>query len=464
MELTINQVIEEGYCIGCGVCPFADSSIRIERDSNGKNQAVLGKSPSKSATAICPFASSKRNEDVLGEKYYGSQDGVKYTKELGYYLATYVGYVQSGDFRKNGSSGGTANWILSKLFEENLIDGVIHVKDSDEKNNMYSYQVSESAEELASASKSKYYPVELSKVLEQIRKSKKRYALVGIPCFIKAIRLLQQDFPEMNEKIVYTIGLVCGHLKSDFFAKSEAWESGIKPEELERVDFRVELPGKAASDYGIEVTGTVDGVNKTVVAPTRNLSTTNWGYGFFKYQACDYCDDVLAEVADLTVGDAWLPGYVEDAKGTNVIVVRNQKLLDIFNKHKIELKLFNSSAEEITESQAGGFRHRREGLMYRLWMKQQNGELYPTKRIVPSNNIPEKRKKIYEARIKLVEESFKAYHAAEKTNDFDDFKTYMRPIVKQYDTISIPFNRRLKKKVNKMVPNDIKKLLKRLRS
>ncbi|MGC9322644.1 MAG: Coenzyme F420 hydrogenase/dehydrogenase, beta subunit C-terminal domain, partial [Kosmotogaceae bacterium] len=57
----------------------------------------------------------------------------------------------------------------------------------------------------------------------------------------------------------------------------------------------------------------------------------NWGYGFFKYKACDYCDDVVSETADVSVGDAWLPEYVNDSGGTNVVIVRNpviKKIID----------------------------------------------------------------------------------------------------------------------------------------
>lgn len=464
MELTIKQVIDEGYCIGCGVCPFVDSSIRIERDEKGKNQAVLSNESSSLATAICPFASSERNEDFLGNLYYGKQSNVSHSEELGYYLSTHIGYVNSNEFRKKGSSGGVGNWILAKLLEENMIDGVIHVKNSRNKKSMYSYQISESVEELLEGSKSKYYPVELSEVLEEVRKTEKKYALVGIPCFIKSIRLLQQDFPELKEKIIFIVGLVCGHMKSDFFAKSQAWESGIDFKSLEYIDFRVKLPDKNASSYGIEAIGTINGEKKKVIVPKSNLSTTNWGYGFFKYQACDYCDDVLAELADITVGDAWISKYVQDTEGTNIIVIRNKKILDIFMKYSKELKLFESNANEIAESQAGGFRHRREGLKYRLWLKNQIEAIVPTKRIAPSDNIPEKRKKIYKARIELVDESFNAFQYAMQNDDFSYFNEYMNPFLKKYDKISIPIKKRMKIKMKKIIPKNLKEILKVFKS
>jgi coenzyme F420-reducing hydrogenase beta subunit len=39
---------------------------------------------------------------------------------------------------------------------------------------------------------------------------------------------------------------------------------------------------------------------------------------------------VLAETADVTVGDAWLPEYIKDGLGTNIITIRSPEILAIF--------------------------------------------------------------------------------------------------------------------------------------
>ena len=46
----------------------------------------------------------------------------------------------------------------------------------------------------------------------------------------------------------------------------------------------------------------------------KNLYCIRWEYGYFKYKACDFCDDIFAECADITVGDAWLSRYKKDGK------------------------------------------------------------------------------------------------------------------------------------------------------
>lgn len=92
--------------------------------------------------------------------------------------------------------------------------------------------------------------------------------------------------------------------------------------------------GTRASDYAIEVRRTDK--DELVVKRIAELSTANWGLGYFKYNACDYCDDVLAETADATFGDAWIPKYVSDDKGCNVIIIRNQAIQDLFDRYRNE--------------------------------------------------------------------------------------------------------------------------------
>lgn len=439
------------YCVGCGTCAFLDPAFTIAKNNDGCYQAFMQsgiQNPAKVESA-CPFASSA-NEDVIGNNLFGSQAGVQYDQYLGYYLNAYVGYVSADGWRSRGSSGGMVSWLASKMLEDGLVDSVVHVKDGPDPEHMYTYQVSHSVEELKTGAKSKYYPVEMSEVLTYMRKHEGRYLFIGIPCFVKAVRLLRRQDPVLNERIRYCIGLVCGHLKSDFFAKSEAWESGVPLEDIARVDFRHKTPGSPASDYAVEVKRVSGG--EPVVTRTAELSTTNWGLGYFKYNACDYCDDVLAETADVTFGDAWIPKYVNDGEGCNVIVVRNQDVQDLIDAHRDELVLHDSDSAEVYQSQAGGFRHRRQGLAYRLHVHQERGEWTPTKRVKPSlDGISEQRQKTYAMRTMLKNESFAAYREAVETEDFNVFKKHMKPVEKEYAHVSVPFKKRVLRKAKQLV-------------
>lgn len=424
------------YCVGCGACAYFDPAFHIVRNFDGCSQAALDGEPGdwERVRNVCPFASAI-NEDDLGRGLFGGQDGVQHDPYLGWFLDTHVGYVQADGWRSRGSSGGFVSWIAATMLQEGMVDAVIHAKDGPDPDHMYTYQISHTVDELKTGAKSKYYPVEMKEVLTYVRGHEGRYLFIGIPCFVKAVRLLCCEDETLNQRIRYCVGLVCGHLKSDFFAKAEAWEAGVPLDRIKRVDFRYKTPGTPASDYAIQADRT-DG-QPPVIKRTAELSTTNWGLGYFKYNACDYCDDVLAETADVTFGDAWLPQYVQDGEGCNVVVVRNKDVRDLIKRHRGELVLHDSTPQEIYQSQAGGFRHRRQGLQYRLHAHKQRGEWTPTKRVQPTlDGISAERQRIYAMRTTLKNQSFVAFRKAVAAGDFTVFNAHMKPYERQYQRIA----------------------------
>lgn len=434
------SVINNGYCIGCGNCAAVENSpLIMYKNNEGKfipNLKYDNYEDEVSVLSVCPFFNDELNEDIIAENLYRDFNETKHNEYTGYYINNYAGYVKDAQYRMSGSSGGMGTWITAKLLEKDLVDGIIHVKENEnDKDTLFSYQVSKSKNELFEGSKSKYYPIEMSKVIKYIKNNPGNYAVVGIPCFIKAIRLMSQENKEINKRIKYTIGLVCGHLKSDYFAKSIGWELGVKPDNLTNIDFRVKYEDEPANKYGVKVNGLINDEKVEKEAISRSLYVTNWGHGLFKYKACDYCDDVLAETADITIGDAWLSEYVKDNKGTNIITVRNSDLNEIIENND-ELYLDKLSTEKIFQSQAGGFRHRREALSYRLYLDEQNNKWHPSKRVKASNKgITNKRKKIYKERIELYQESFNAYKKALEDRDFNTFIKYMNPYIKKYSKL-----------------------------
>ena len=438
MENEIKKVITGKYCIGCGACAaLSPSSYKMEFDHEGKYSAKEKKPASDDSliAQVCPFAGVSHNEDTIGDQLFGSIANIQHDAFLGYHLKTYAGSVSSSHYREKGSSGGFGSWLACKLLEQGLVDYVLHIRPSEVESTLFSYAVSSNPSEVCEGAKSKYYPVEMSSVISHVRNNPGRYLFIGIPCFIKAIRLLALQDTLIKERIVFTVGLVCGHLKTDRFAKTIGWQLGIQPDSLQDIDFRVKLPNKPAGYYGVKVTGEVDNGIITHTSPMRNTIVSNWGHGLFRYNACDYCDDVLAECADITIGDAWLPEYVNDEGGTNIIVVRNPRLAGLFTDFKEELSIEEISAKKVYQSQAGGFRHRREGLSYRLFLKDQNKEWRPKKRVEPNNAMTKKRKNIYHDRILLLDEGTRAYEKALEANDFTVFEKYMTPILNSYNKL-----------------------------
>jgi coenzyme F420-reducing hydrogenase beta subunit len=414
----------------------------MELDAFGRFQAVLDPGPDDAAAAVlevCPFAEEGPDEDALALSRFPEAEP---HPEIGRRVSTYAGHVVADGYRERGSSGGITSWFLAELLGRQLVDGVIHVKPGSELASapLFAFGLSASVEELVAGAKSRYYPIELSGAFELIRERPGRYAVVGIPCFIKAVQRLRRVDPVIDDRVATTVALVCGHLKSTAFAEYIAWQLDVPPDRLETIDFRHKLPGRPANRYGARVVGRIagSGEDRTVVRAMEHIDGGDWGRGYFKYKACDYCDDVLGETADISFGDAWLPEYNADSAGTNVVTVRRAELDRLLRDGRRDgsLALDDISADRVAASQRSGLRHRRDGLAYRLDRTDRSGDWRPPKRVRPaSRHLTRKERRLFAVRVRLARDSHHAFRRAREAGDLRLFERMMRPTVRAYDGV-----------------------------
>jgi coenzyme F420-reducing hydrogenase beta subunit len=217
--------------------------------------------------------------------------------------------------------------------------------------------------------------------------------VVGIPCFVKAVQLLRAEDPVLRERIAFTLGLFCGHMKSAHFIESFAWQMGTRFDTVTAVEYRLKNPDRPANWYTAELT---DNAGERRSRDWFHLADGDWGAGFFQASACNFCDDVIAETADISFGDAWVEPYSSDGRGTNVVVVREPLLHRLIEAARAagRLALAPVDSDFIARTQAAGLRQRREGLAFRLaWPRR---GLRPQKRVAPQwRGIAPRRKFIY---------------------------------------------------------------------
>lgn len=431
------------YSEASGSCAIVDENIEMILNDLGMYEERVNACSEYELNPlvelVSPNLNSHMNESTLANLLYKNVDGIYYDEGVGYYKSLYVGHVTEGNYRLNGSSGGMGTWIFKELFEKNLIDSVIHVKENKDKDSeiLFQYDISKSIEEIISGAKTKYYPVEFSEVLKTVKEVPGRYAIVGIPSFIMSIRLLAENDIIIKERIKFTIGLICGHQKSSKVAEAFAWQVGIKPGDLKYIDFRSKLPGKKSSQYGVKMVGLVNGEHVSIIKPINELIGDNWGEGYFKVIASDYTDDVMNETADITLGDAWLPEYTNDSLGNNVVIVRNPEI-DLMIKEGIKygkLKMDAVHKDVILKSQAAHFRHTHDELAYRLYKKDKNKEWRPEKRVTASKNLPYFRRKIQDLREEISIQSHIIYKKALELDDFNYFKEEIGKLSKKYKRV-----------------------------
>ncbi|MCB5200672.1 polysaccharide pyruvyl transferase family protein [Loktanella sp. TSTF-M6] len=437
---TIKDVVARDICIGCGACAIAtDGQIAIDVNDKGMHAARLADvenlSPDLLAKAdvVCPFSDNAAHEDALGAPQSRTIK-MPVDSNVGAYQAVLAGRISDDKQIVGSSSGGLTSWILKSLLSSGRVDGVIHVGGDGDDARMFNYRVSFSVDDVDRHRKSLYYSTTLDDAFKTVKQHPdKTYAIVGVPCFIKSARLLAQNDPALDACLKYYVGIVCGHMKSSFFAESNAWQLGVPPQEVGKVDFRVKIPGKKSSQYNFAAEQGTKDPKKQI--RTSRLVGGSWGHNFFQPNACNYCDDVFAETADVVLGDAWLPKYSADWRGTNVVIARNQDIIDILEEgNKSDaITIENISLSDAIKSQGGGLRHRREGLSVRLQDDVDRGQPVPLKRIAPGQlDVPEWRKALIRQRRHLAARSFDAFITAKKTGDLETFKTDMGHEIEVY--------------------------------
>lgn len=429
---SIEEVIESNLCIGCGACAsIKGSTIKMRENEYGLYQPITPIARPIETKAIeisvCPFNSSTNETDISAQLF----PEVKEHIHLGRYLKTYAGFVKDEEERRCSSSGGLGSWILEELLTQGLIDGVAHVGISNE-GALFKYKISRSVSDIKSAKKTKYYSTEISEIISEIRSTPGRYAITGVPCFIKSIQLLRQNDPILKDRIIFTIGLVCGHMKTHAYSEWLAWEAGVPPGSKYSIDYRHKNLNQPANNYSTLISSQ----SGEKIINNTDIPLNKWGYGLFKPNACEYCDDVFSETADICIGDAWLPQYVNDPLGTNIVVVRNPVLMNIFNNQYSspqKAHIENLDPELLVTSQLGGIRHRTEGLAHRLTYREVPNGL--KKRIQPRQAKNMWIGKMYDLRFKIATESHTLFLQAKSKKSLAAFKNTIKSLIDEYESV-----------------------------
>ena len=441
--ITFDKAIRNGFDSCTGVLSAVSHEIKVKLNNYGiyeyQGYDGLPEETKRKIELICSTSWGSSNESIISKELFGNNQNILFNPKIGYYQDLYVGHVKNDSIRMNSSSGGITTWLLKELLNKKMVDGIIQVsKNPDESDSiLFKYSISYSVDEVLNSSKTRYYPVELSQVINQVIDNPGKYAVVGLPSYLMELRLLAKSNNIVKDRIRFMIGLVCGHQKSSKFSDYLGWHLGFEPGTVKNIDFRKKISEQPASDYGIEVTGMVNGQKVSRIESMHSILGKDWGEGFFKVKASDYTDDVMNETADITLGDAWLEDYTKDSKGNNIVIVRNTEISDLIKEgiKNQELEVDDVDCELIIKSQSSHFRHTQDELGYRLWKLDRKKQWHPQKRIKSNKDIPYIRRKIQDQREKIYEESHINFIKAVEINDFNYFIKKMKKLDVQYSNL-----------------------------
>lgn len=311
--------VERGnLCTGCGGCALiAPDAVRMEMRDPGYLRPVqaraLTPAEDRQIARICPglgqtVQAEGRTDDVL----------------WGPYVSMHTGYTTHTPLRHTASSGGGLSAVLIHLLESGQVDGVIQTAAAPDLPIANVAVLSETADGVLAAAGSRYAPSAPLAGLGPYLTSDRRYAFVGKPCDVAALRALALEDPRVDLRIPVMLSFFCAGIPSQTGGEAVLKALGTDMEHTAAFRYRGNgWPGQAVATLH-------DG-------STRSMSyNDSWGKILSRHvqHRCKICADGTGTAADLVCADAWVcdaQGYplFEEQDGISLIVARNAKGADL---------------------------------------------------------------------------------------------------------------------------------------
>ena len=348
------MLFRSDLCIGCGLCAGVcpTNCLLIKWSEQGSLTPVEVSNCAESCDLclrVCPFFDHDITQDHIATKSYCQTQGINFQPETGYYLACFAGYSMKSDQRNRSASGGMLTWFLETLIERGLVDKVICVIDDNASgtDRLFRFGILSNIFDVRAAAGSKYYPVEISEVIREILKEKEeyRYAVVGLPCLIFGLNLSMRHLPKLHRRVAFKLSMVCGQLPTRYYTEFLGLKGGVPIHSQHKVEYRLKEGTMRAGNYGFRAIG-ANGKSGSLTY-WEELPNHLWLNSYFMHNACNFCDDIFGETADVVFMDAWLPEYEPDPKGNSLIIARTPNVVSILNKDRKSTRL-NSSHTDIS--------------------------------------------------------------------------------------------------------------------
>jgi len=319
----LNDIVDNGLCIGCGLCQSIAGKENIEVSMTAKGRLEpkeIGKiSPEvfKKILNVCPgtIVEGLPKEEVTPK--------TEHNLVWGYYLSLCYSWSTDKKIRFESSTGGLLNGLSIYLLESKKVKFIMHTAANPKKPMRSLPKFSYSKEELLSGeSRSRYGPAGTLERFHEALDLNEPFAFVGKPCDISAIRLLSKTDSRVNELCKYLLTLVCGGFAE--FTKAQDFIESFKVKEDELSIFRYRGYGNPGRMY----IKTKDGREYDSEYNSFWGEESTWRVPF----RCKICPDAIGESSDIAALDTWRGGSPKgEDEGFNAAIIRTKKGLDLMN-------------------------------------------------------------------------------------------------------------------------------------
>lgn len=338
----VNSITRNGLCSGCGLCESIapKGAIQVMLNNSGylrpQINHTLTAEIEKQITAVCPGLTVQHPK---GTK--------KYHPIWGPLIKVLTGHAVDPEVRKQGSSGGVLSALLIHLVDTGKVDFVAQIATSQQNPLENELQISHTREDIIRAAGSRYAPSSPLRHLHDLLATGKKFAFVGKPCDIAALRRYSEINTAVKTQVPYMLSFMCAGIPSMHGTYAILKKFGAEQSKV--VSFRYRGDGWP----GMTRATLQDG---QIFEMDYNAS---WGNILNKHLQfrCKICPDGTGEFADIVCADAWYgkDGYPDFAErdGRSLILVRTaqgeQLLADSLQKEALQIE--SLSVGEIAKMQ-----------------------------------------------------------------------------------------------------------------
>lgn len=317
-EERLYAIVEQGLCIGCGLCQAVAGAdrIRVCKTQNGYLQpVVVGELDHACVDKIYASCPGTRVEG-LPERLLEADS--KLDNVWGPWRRMLRGWAGDAELRFEGSTGGVLSALAAYLLESKRVEFILHVKTSSSEASFGEATLSFTRADVLGAAGSRYGPsatlVDINHVLDRGQP----FAFIGKPCDIAALRNYAQQDERVDRLVGYWLTLVCGGFGTPASTLDFYRRMGVNPEAVTGLRYRGRgCPGPTRVD-------TAAGSSEFHYLDFWGEDETSWALPF----RCKICPDAIGEAADIAVADTWPGGSPTragsiDDPGVNALVARS---------------------------------------------------------------------------------------------------------------------------------------------
>ncbi|MFC5869319.1 Coenzyme F420 hydrogenase/dehydrogenase, beta subunit C-terminal domain [Aquincola agrisoli] len=285
--------------------------------------------------------------------------GVDYHPIWGPVKKLAAGYARDTRVRHRASSGGLLSAMLVHLLESRKVDYVLHIRVSADDPFRNDAVISSTANDVLLGAGSRYAPASPVALLGTALKMNGKFAFVGKPCDVAAVRRLLVIRPELQDRVPYLLSFMCAGTPSIIGTHEVIKQLGLGQKIIKSFRYRGDgWPGLTKAEA-------LDG---TVASMDYN---TSWGQILNRHLQlrCKICPDGTGEFADVVCADAWYGkgGYPDFAEreGRSLLITRTARGGQLVKEAADSIVLEPFGIDDLRQIQPYQF-HRKASIVARI--------------------------------------------------------------------------------------------------